>query len=381
MDFEFTEEQKMLRESVRDFAEKEVAPLVEEAEATEHFPKQLMPKMGQMGYLCIYYPAKYGAAEMGKVSEGILLEELARVNSGIASVVMVQSGIGTSIVLNYGTEEQRQKYLVPAIKGTKIWAFGLTEPNAGSDAAGIQTKAVKHGDSYQLDGSKTFITNAPIADYVLISAYTDKSKGPGRGISVFVVEKGTPGFTVAKKLSKLGNRCAETGELALDSVRIPKDSLLGEEGRGFGYLMNSLSSGRISHSFRSIGVAQAAFEAALKYANERTQFGQTIGKFQTIAFKLARMSVELEAARWFSYHAAWKYDQKQPYTKDASECKLFASDMVEHVVSEAMQIHGGYSYMMDSPVQRYYRDAKLFPITEGTSEIQQLIIAREIGVK
>ncbi len=381
MDFEFSEEQKMLRESVRDFAQKEVAPVVEEAEEKEHFPRHLMPKMGQLGYLCIYYPAKYGAAEMGKVSEGIMLEELAKVNSGICSVVMVQSGIGTSIVLNYGTEEQRQKYLVPAIKGQKIWAFGLTEPNAGSDAAGIQTKAVKHGNQWQLDGSKTFITNAPIADYVLISAYTDKSKGAGRGMSVFVVEKGTPGFTVAKKLSKLGNRCAETGELALDSVRIPAENLLGEEGRGFGYLMNSLSSGRVSHSFRSLGVAQAAFDASVKYANERSQFGQTIGKFQSIAFKLARMSVELEAARWLAYHAAWKYDAKLPYNKDASEAKLFASDVVAHITTEAMQIHGGYGYMMDSPVQRYYRDAKLFPITEGTSEIQQLVISREIGIK
>lgn len=381
MDFELSEEQKMLRESVRDFAQKEVAPLVEEAEATEHFPRQIMPKMGQLGYLCIYYPAKYGAAEMGKVSEGILLEELAKVNSGIASVVMVQSGIGTSIVLNYGTEEQRQKYLIPAIKGLKIWAFGLTEPNAGSDAGGIQTKAVKVGNQWQLDGSKTFITNAPIADSVLISAYTDKSKGAGRGISVFIVEKGTPGFTVSKKLSKLGNRCAETGELALDSVRIPAENIVGEEGRGFGYLMSSLASGRISHSWRSIGVAQAAFEASVKYANERSQFGQTIGKFQAIAFKLAKMSMEIEASRWLSFHAAWKYDQKLSFNKEASEAKLFASEVVARAVDEAMQIHGGYGYMMDSPIQRYYRDCKLFPITEGTSEIQQLVISREIGIK
>lgn len=381
MDFEFNEEQKMLRDSIKDFAQREVLPLVEEAEEKEKFPIGLMPKMGDLGYLCIRYPAKYGAADMGKIAEGIVIEELARVNSGIASVVMVQSGIGSSILLEHGNEEQKQKYLIHAIKGRKIGCFGLTEPNAGSDAASIQTKAANQGNHYVIDGNKIYITNAPIADYCLVFAYTDKSKGPGRGISGFVVDKGTPGFTVSKKLSKLGCRSAETGEIALESCRVPVENLIGEEGRGFGYIVGSLASGRVGHAFRSLGVSQAAFEASLKYAQERVQFGQPIGKFQAIGFKLARMSMEIEAARWLAYHAAWKVDQKLPYMIDASQAKLFASEVALHVTAEAMQIHGGVAYMMESPIQRYYRDARLFTITEGTSEIQQVVISRELGIK
>ncbi len=292
MDFELSEENKMFKEAIRNFAEKEIAPLVDEAEAKEKFPLELFPKMGSLGYLCVRYPAKYGAAEMSKTAECISVEELARVCAGISAGLMIQSGLGTSILCDHGTEELKKKYLPPAIKGQKIAAFALTEPNAGSDAAAIQTKATKQGNGYVIDGSKTFITNGPIADFATVAAYTDRSKGPRAGVSLFIVEKGPPGYSVARKLNKVGNRSAETGELAFESCRVPKENLIGEEGRGFPYLMAGLAGGRISHSFRSIGVAQAAFDASLKYAKERVQFGQPIGKFQAISFKLARMAME-----------------------------------------------------------------------------------------
>lgn len=379
MDFEFKEEHKMLREAIRNFAEKEIAPLVEEAETKEKFPLELFPKMGSLGYLGIRYPAKYGAAEMGKVGECIVVEEVARICGGISAGLMIQSGMGTSLISDYGSEEQRLKYLVPAIKGQRIGAFALTEPDAGSDAAAIQTRAVKDNNSYILNGTKTFITNGPICDFAAVAAYTDKSKGPRAGVSVFIVERGTPGFT-GRKLYKMGNRSAETGELTLDNCHIPRENLIGEEGKGFPYLMAGLGGGRVSHAARSLGVATAAFEASLKYAQERVQFGQPIGKFQTIAFKLARMAMEMEAAKWLTYYSAWLYDKKAKYMKQAAMAKLFASEMVVNVTNEACQIHGGYGYMMDYPVQRYYRDARLYPITEGTSEIQQLVISRELGL-
>ena len=379
MDFDFNEEQKMFQQAARDFCVREVAPLVEKAEAQEETPLQLFPRMGSLGYLCARYPAKYGAAEMGKISECILLEELARISGGIAAAMMVHSGLGTAMINDHGSEELKQKYLVPAIKGQSISAFGLTEPNAGSDAANMSTKAVKQGDHYIINGNKIFITNGPYADFVCVAAYTDKSKGAGKGVSVFVVEKGSPGFSVARKMEKLGNRSAGTAELVFDNCIVPANNLVGEEGKGFRYVMETLDGGRIAHAARSLGVAQAAFEASVKYSNERVQFGQPIGKFQAISFKLARMAMQLEAARCLTYYAAWMYDQKRRCLKEASMAKLFASEVVIDVTAEAMEIHGGYGYMMDSPVQRYYRDARLYPITEGTSEIMHVVISREIG--
>jgi alkylation response protein AidB-like acyl-CoA dehydrogenase len=380
MDFELGEEQKMFQQAIREFSEREIAPLVEEAEEKERFPKELFPRMGKLGYLCVRYPARYGGAEMGKLTECILVEEVARICSGIAAAIMVHSGLGSSLINDHGSEEQKQKFLAPAIRGEKIGSFGLTEPNAGSDAASIQSRATRDGDSYVLNGNKIYITNGPIADYVLAVAYTDRSKGSREGISVFIVEKGTPGFTVARKLSKLGNRSTETGELVFDNCRVPQENLIGEEGKGFPYVLGTLAAGRISHSFRSLGVAQAAYEASLDYSKERVQFGQPIGKFQSIGFKLAQMALEIEAARWMGYRAAWLYDQGRRCIKEAAMAKLLASEAALHVTAEAMQIHGGVGYMMESPVQRYYRDARLAPITEGTTEIQHLVIGREIGV-
>jgi len=379
MEIELSEEHKAFRTAVREFAEKEIAPLVDEAEKNEKFPEELFPKMGALGFLCVRYPEQYGGAGADKIAECISVEETARVSCGIASAFMVQSGIGTEVIYKYGTEEQKHDYLVPAIRGQKISAFGLSEPDAGSDAANIKTRAVRDGDYFVINGTKMFITNGPICDYVFLTAVTDRTKSPSRGISAILVDKGTPGFT-CRKLDKVGNRSAETGELVFEDCRVPVTNLLGEEGSGFRYVMGTLTGGRISHAGRSVGTAQAAFDESLAYAKERVQFGQPIGKFQAIAFKLARMAMEIEAARWFMYRAAYLYEQGVPCDKEASMCKLFASEVAVRATEDAMQIHAGYGYMSDSRIQRYFRDARLFTITEGTSEVQQLVISRQLGL-
>jgi alkylation response protein AidB-like acyl-CoA dehydrogenase len=380
MDFELSEEHKMFQEAICNFAEKEIAPLVDEAEKTATFPLQLFPKMGKLGYLCVRYPAKYGGAEMGKLGDCISVEQVAYHSVGICAGIMVQSGIGTTAVYTRGNEDQKKKFLVPAIKGEKIAAFGLTEPNAGSDAASIQTTAVKKNGNYILNGTKIFITNGNICDFVLTAAYTDKSKGSRGGVSLFIVEKGTPGFNRAK-LHKFCGRSGETGELTFEDCAVPEANLIGEEGKGFPYVMESLMGGRISHASRSLGLARAAYDASLKYAQERVQFGQPIAKFQTNAFKLARMALDIEAARWLIFYAAWLYDQNKPHIKEAAMAKLFASEVAVRVTTEAMQIHGGYGLTEESVVQRYFRDSRMSTITEGTSEIQQLVISREIGIR
>jgi len=380
MDFELSEEHKMFQEAIRNFAEKEIAPLVEEAEKTATFPLQLFPQMGKLGYICVRYPAKYGGAEIGKVGDCISVEEVAYQSVGICAGTMVQSGIGTTAVYSYGSEDQKQKYLVPAIKGEKIAAFGLTEPNAGSDAASIETTATKKNGKYVLNGTKIFITNGNICDFVLAAAYTDKSKGARGGVSLFIVEKDTPGFN-RSKLHKFCGRSGETGELSFEDCAVPEENLIGEEGKGFPYLMESLMGGRISHASRSLGLARAAYDATLKYAQERVQFGQPIAKFQANSFKLARMAMDIEAARWLIFHAAWLYDQNKPHVKEAAMAKLFASEVAVSVTTEAMQIHGGYGLTEESVIQRYFRDSRMSTITEGTSEIQQLVISRQIGIR
>ncbi len=380
MDFEFTEEQRIFREAIRSFAENEIGPLVEEAEETEVYPVELIPKAGKLGFLCVRYPEKYGAAGTDKVTENIFLEELGRVCSGISSGFQVQASLGTSIILEHGTEEQKQEYLVPAIKGDKISAFGLTEPNAGSDAASIQTTAVKDGGHYVINGTKTFITNGSISDFTCVAAYTDKAKGASGGVSVFIVDRDTPGFSVTRKLKKVGHRSADTAELLFENCRVSEEKLVGKEGKGFSYLVASLMSGRISYGGRCLGVAKAAFEASTKYAGERIQFGKPIKDFQATKFKLARMAMEIEAATWLTYRASWLFDQGKKCMKEASMVKLYTSEVAQRVTNEAMQIHGGYGYTMEYPVQRYWRDARLLTITEGTSEIQQIVIARELGI-
>ncbi len=379
MDFEFSEEQKMFREAIRSFAQDEVAPLVDEAEKNERFPVQLFPRMGELGYICVSYTVAYGGAGMGKVEDCIEGEELGQVSPGITGCVMVQSGLATSAIMDHGNEALKQKYLVPAIKGERISAFALTEPNAGSDIASIETTARKEGNSYVLNGSKLYTTNGTICDFALIPAYTDKSHGH-RGISMFLVEKDTPGFS-RSKVHKFCYRSSDTGEFVFDNCVIPEENLIGEENKGFYYLMESLDPGRILHASARIGAAQAAFEATLEYAKQRIQFGRPIATFQVNAFKLARMALEIESARWMAYHAAWLYDQDRPCTKEAAMSKLLASEVYQHTAIEAVQIFGGAAVYEESTINRHYRDSYLGKVTEGTSEIQELVIARQIGIR
>ena len=378
MDFEFTEEQKMFRKAIRDFAQNEVAPIVDEAEEKEATPVELFSKLGKLGFLCPGYPPEYGGGGVGEVGTCIMVEELAKICSGITSGLMVQSGLATYAILAHGTEEQKQRFLVPAARGEKVAAFGLTEANAGSDAAAVETTAKKDGDHYIVNGSKIYITNGQICDFVTLAVATDKSKG-SRGISAIVLEKGTPGYSTLK-MRKVGHHSAATGELAFEDCRVPVDNLIGEEGRGFRYMLEALNPARISHSARSLGLAQAAFDASLEYAKQRVQFGQPIGKFQAIAFKLARMATEIEAARWLLYRVAWLFDQGEECRKEAPMTKFFSSETAIRVAEEAMRIHAGAGYLAESAIQRHFRDAILYHTTEGTTEIQELIIAGQLGL-
>lgn len=378
MDFAFNEIQTLFQNAARDFAEREVAPLVEEAEAKEEIPLQLFTKLGELGYLCPGYPEEYGGGGMGKIGECILYEELGKISSGICSAIMVQGGLATKMIAAHGTEAQKQKYLAAACRGTKIAAYGLTEPNAGSDAANIQTRATRKDGGYIINGSKIYITNGQVCDFVTIAAVTDKSKG-SKGISTIVVDADTPGFS-RNKMRKLGNHSSPTSELYFDDCRVPSENLVGEEGQGFKYMLESLTGARISHSARSIGLAEAALQKTVAYARERVQFGQPIGKNQGVSFRLARLAAEIEAARWLLYRVAWLFDQGQDCRKEAAMTKLYSAEVAVQMAEAAMRIHAGAGYLAESVVQRYYRDAILYPITEGTSEIQQVIIARELGL-
>ena len=379
MKFELTEEQRMVKEALRRFVEKEVAPLVEEAEAQGKFPLHLFRRMGELGYLCVRYPLEIGGGGTDKITECILAEELNRICAGIAAGLMVQGGLATGPIYQFGSQELKERILLPAIKGEKIGAFALTEPDVGSDAASIKTRATRDGDYYILRGAKTFITNGPICDYAVVAATVDPSR-KAEGISLFVVEKGTPGFTVTRKLEKVGNRSAETGELLFDDCRIPAANMIGDmEGKGFEQIRDTLMSGRITYGGRSTGVAQAAYEASLKYAQDRVQFGRPIVQFQVTRFKLAAMAMKIDVMRSYTYRVARLYDEGHRVMKEASMVKLFCSETLQEILAQAMQIHGGYGYTMEYPVQRYWRDGRLFTVTEGTSEIHHTVIARESG--
>jgi len=374
----FKEEHYIFRDQIRRFCEMEIAPLVEEAERTQTFPKQLFRRMGELGYLCIRYPEKYGGAGADKITDVIMREEMSRVCQGISSSWSAHSHLSTYPIFRMGTETQKQEYLIPAIKGEKIGAFGLSEPDAGSDTKAISTVATLNGDHYLLRGSKTFITNSPIADFIMVAAYTDRSKGY-HGISLFIVDKGTQGMTI-RKLDKEGIRSSDTGEISFDDSPIPKTHLLGEKEGTFTLIMETLSEGRISVAANTVGVAQAAYEASLRYAKERLQFGKPIGKFQAISHKIADMATEIRAARLMVLSAAYLMDQGQPCVFEASACKLFASETAVKVARDAIQIHGGYGMMTEYPLFRYLRDALVYTIGEGTSEIQRNIIAKRIGL-
>lgn len=377
LDFELSDEQKLFQETLADFCANEIEPLVEEHEKEEKFPAHLFPMLGEMGFLGIMYPEEYGGVGMDKITDCVFAEEMGKVWAALAMAVNAHVGLACFPVYKFGTEEQKQKYLVPGIRGEKIGALGLTEPGAGSDARSIRSQAVKQGSKYILNGTKTWITNGSVADFSVVAAYTDKTK-KGEGISMFIVEKGFPGFSVSGKIHKLGHRAADTSELIFENCEVPEENLLVGEG-GFGSAMETLLGARITHAAKSVGLAQAAFDYALQYSKEREAFGKPISKFQEISSKLATMALKIETARLLVHKAAWLYSGEKPALKGASMAKLYAADVVQWVAGEAIQVLGGYGYSVEYKAERFFRDARLSSITEGTSEIQRLVIARELG--
>jgi alkylation response protein AidB-like acyl-CoA dehydrogenase len=379
LSYAFTEEQEEIRAMVREFAQGEIVPLIEEAERNEKFPVEIMPKLGELGLLGIVFPEEYGGIGADKITECIFVEEMAKVSAGMTASINAHADLSAFPIYKFGTDQQKEKYLPKSIAGEIIGAYAITEPDTGSDAAGLSTRAEKKNGGYVINGRKNFITNGTICDYCLVAAYTDKTKR-GEGISVFIVDRDTPGFEVTRKLEKMGHRSSDTAELLFEDCEVPEEALLGGKEGAFGALMEALITGRVSHGVKSAAIAEAAFEAALKYSQERLTFGKPISKHQVIRFKLADMATRIEAAKALAYKAAWLYSTGQPCVKEASMAKYFSAEVADFVTREAVQIHGGYGYIVEYPVERYYRDAKLASITEGTSEIQQLIIGRELGL-
>lgn len=379
MNFELSKEQEMIRDMVRIFAEKEVAPKAEEVDRTGEFPLNTFKKMGELGLLGIPFPEKYGGSGGDTISYAIAVEEIGRACGSTGLSYAAAVSLGASPIYYFGTEEQKQKYLVPLASGQTLGAFGLTEPNAGSDAGGTKTKAVLDGDEYVINGEKCFITNAGYAKTVTVTAVTGKDERGKNIISAFIVPTDAPGFTINNNYEKMGLRGSNTSELILEDVRVPKENLLGDAKAGFKQFLYTLDGGRISIAALSVGIAQAALDKALSYAKERTQFGQSISKFQAIQFKLADMAMEIELARNMVQKAAWLKDHGKPFTKESAYAKLFASEAGFRACNQAIQIHGGYGYMREYEVERYLRDIKLMEIGEGTSEIQRLVIARQLG--
>ncbi|NYE58117.1 acyl-CoA dehydrogenase [Carboxydothermus ferrireducens] len=377
MDFRLSEEHELLRQTVRDFAEKEVAPSAAERDEQERFDREIFKKMAELGLTGIPWPEEYGGAGMDYIAYAIAVEELSRVCASTGVTLSAHVSLGSFPIYKYGTEEQKQKYLKPLALGEKLGAFGLTEPSAGSDAGSLKTTAVRDGDYYILNGSKIFITNGGEAEIYVVFATVDRSKGH-RGISAFIVEKGTPGFSFGKKEKKLGIRSSPTVELVFENCRIPKENLLGEEGQGFKIALSTLDGGRIGIAAQAVGIAQGAYEAAVKYAKERTQFGKPIAEFQGVSFVLADMATKIQAARLLVYHAAWLESNNLPYGKAAAMAKLFASETAMEVTTKAVQIFGGYGYTREYPVERMMRDAKITEIYEGTSEVQRIVISSYI---
>jgi alkylation response protein AidB-like acyl-CoA dehydrogenase len=377
MDFRPTEEQELLRRSVREFAEAEIRPHVREWDEAQHFPIEIVPKLARLGLLGIQCPEAYGGAGMSAIDYCICIEELARVDPGLALSVAAHNGLCAAHIAAFGTETQKGKYLVPLARGEKIGVWGLTESTSGSDAAGMHTSAARAGRDWVLNGAKTFTTHGRVGDIMVVMAVTDRPAGT-RGISAFIVERGTPGMTPGKKEDKLGMRASETSEVLFEECRIPPDHLLGEEGRGFIDTMQVLDGGRIGIAALSVGLAQGAYEAALRYAQERKAFGKTIGQFQAIQWKLADNATRIEAARLLTYRAAYLKDRGERTTLQSSMAKLYASEIAVKATDDCVQIHGGYGFVKDYPAEKFFRDVKLTTIGEGTSEIQRLVIARQL---
>ena len=374
MDFMLTEQQQMMKKLFAEFAEKDVKPLAAEVDEDERFPRENVETMKACKMLGIPYPREYGGAGADYLSYILAVEELSKKCGTTGVVLSAHTSLGTWPIFAFGTEEQKQKYLPDLCTGEKLAAFGLTEPNAGTDAAGQKTTAVKDGEDYILNGTKIFITNAGEADVYIIFAMTDKTKG-NHGISAFIVEKGMPGFTVGQHEKKLGIRGSATSELIFNNVRLSKDHLLGQEGKGFKIAMMTLDGGRIGIAAQALGIAQGAIDEVVPYVKSRKQFGRAISKFQNTQFQLADMQTKVDAARWLVYDAACKKQEGKPYSVEAAKAKLFAAEVAMEVTTKAIQLMGGYGYTRDYPVERMFRDAKITEIYEGTSEVQRMVIA------
>ena len=374
MNFGLTREQELVRQMVREFAVNEVKPIAAEIDETERFPMENVKKMAELGMMGIPFPKELGGAGGDVLSYIITVEELSKACATHGVIVSAHTSLCASLLYENGTPSQKEKYLIPLAKGDKIGAFGLTEPGAGTDAAGQQTTAVLDGDNYILNGSKIFITNGGVADTFIVFAMTDKKMGT-KGISAFIVEKGFPGFSIGKKEDKLGIRASSTTELIFENCVVPKENLIGKEGKGFGIAMKTLDGGRIGIAAQALGIAEGAYEESVKYMKERKQFGRPLSAFQGLQWMIAEMETKIEAAKLLVYKAAWLKQNKLPYSTDAAKAKLFAAEVAMDVTTKAVQIHGGYGYTKEYPVERMMRDAKITEIYEGTSEVQKMVIA------
>ncbi len=377
MDFRLTDEQELLRRTVRDFAETEIRPHVREWDEAQHFSTELIPALAALGLMGIQFPEAYGGSGMSAIDYCICIEELARVDPAIALSVAAHNGLCSAHIYMFGTEAQKQRWLVPLAKGEQIGAWGLTESTSGSDAASMRTTAVRIDDGWLLNGSKTFITHGRIGQVMTVMAVTDKAAG-SKGISAFIVGHGTPGMRAGRKEDKLGMRASDTTEVLFDHCRIPADQRLGDEGQGFVHTMQVLDAGRIGIAALSVGLAQGAYEAARRYAQERKAFGKTISAFQAIQWKLADNATRIESARLLTYRAAYLKDRGARTTLESSMAKLYASEIAVKAADDCVQIHGGYGFVKDYPAEKFFRDVKLTTIGEGTSEIQRLVIARQL---
>ncbi len=375
--FELTEEQMQVKQMVREFAEAEIRPHVMEWDESQHFPRELFGKMGELGLTGVIFPEQFGGSGMGYMEYSTIIEELSRVDGSIGLTIAAHNSLCTNHIFQYGSEEQKKRYVTPLAKGEKLGCWGLTEPSSGSDASGMKTTAIRRDGGWLLNGAKNFITHGISGDICVVLAVTNREMR-SRGISTFIVERGTKGFIAGKKENKLGVRASETASLIFEDCWIPEENLLGETGRGFVNSMQILDGGRISIAALALGIAQGAYESALKYSQERKQFGQPIFDFQGIQFKLADMATQIDAARLLTQRAAWLKDNKRQTTKESAMAKLYASEIAVKVCEDAIQIHGGYGFTKDYPAEKFWRDSKICTIGEGTSEVQRLVIARQL---
>lgn len=377
MDFSLTEDQELTRRMVREFAENEIAPKVRYYDETQEFPFEIMKKLGELGLLGVIFPPEYGGAGMSYLEYVCVIEELGRIDPSVGLSVSAHNGLCANHIYQFGSEELKKKYLIPLASGKKIGAWALTEPNAGSDAKGIQTTAEKRNSKWVLNGTKNFITHGTVGDIAVVMALNDRND-PKNGITSFILEKGMPGFRPSKKENKLGHRASDTSSIVLEDCEVPDDNVIGKAGEGFRQSMKILEGGRIAIAALSVGTAQGAYESALKYSKERKTFGKLISEHEAIQFMLADMATQIEASRFLTYRAAWLRQLGRSFAKEAFMAKLFSSEVAVRVANDSVQIHGGYGYIKEFIVEKFYRDAKLLTIGEGTSEIQRIAIAKQL---